>query len=447
MVSNFVTGFGLSILGLSCLYTLNFFPRHSTNIGLEVAANTFTILCGPQEHRETRLMFCQAVQATGSVLSGVLANKVFFANVGSGGANSSTPLINVQWTYLAITLLCAALGLFFFYMPLPEVSDQELEDSIKRIPVDPKKRSFFGLQLRTNALILAIMGQWLYTAAQESNSIFFRNLMVSILPQYPKGGSGATSTGIPAQPAGISVSIPDYLLIGHTAFAVSRFLVGYLCYLSPRHPRLPQPRTLLTISLLLSFLTALLIVLVRPRNPDLLVIPIMLFFFAEGPVWPLIFAIALRGQGRRTKRAAAFVTMGGSGGGVGPFIIFGIIHSGGTVRVSYVVIIVLQVLVMLYPLFLECVRDARTMVDPSLVAPEVRVDRQNSIEAATFSNRIGRQRGWDEKHVGLFEKLSKWKFTGPGRLASVDRKNHSHHHHNNNNREQQQQQQQAHLDS
>lgn len=361
MVSNFIVGFGLSVL--------------------EVAANAFIILCGPPEHGETRLLVCQALQAIGSVLSGLLANKVFFKNVGTQGYSNSMTLINVQWTYLAITLLCAGLGLFFFYMPLPEVSDQELEESANRLPVDTKK-PMAGLQLRTWSLILAVAAQYMYVAAQESNSIYFRDLLISILPNHAEGGEsateGTTSSTNPDKPAGIAISIPDYLLIGHTAFAISRIFVGYLCYLSASHPRFPRPRTLLTISLTLSFIFALLPVVIRPVNADLLVIPVILFFFAEGPVWPLIFAIGLRGQGRRTKRAAAFITMGGSGGGVVPFIMYGIIAGGGTVRISYIVIVVLQVLMMSYPIFLECIGDARRMVEPLPAAPTAGSDDEET---------------------------------------------------------------------
>jgi fucose permease len=347
MVSNFIVGFGLSVL--------------------EVAANAFIILCGPPQYGETRLLICQAVQGIGSVLSGVLANKVFFKDIGPGSSPESSTLLNVQWTYLAITLLCAALGLFFFYMPLPEVSDQELEDSAKHLPVDTQK-PFAGLQLRTWSLVLAVATQYMYVASQESNSIYFRDLLVSILPHAADSGeaatAGTTSTSDPMKPPGLAISIPDYLLIGHTAFTISRLLTGYLTYLSVHHPRFPRPRTLLTIFLTLSFLFALLPVVLRPSNANLLVIPVVLFFFAEGPVWPLVFAIGLRGQGRRTKRAAAFITMGGSGGGAVPFIMYGIIAGGGTVRISFIVIVVLQVLMMSYPLFLESVRDARLMVEP-----------------------------------------------------------------------------------
>jgi fucose permease len=399
MLSNFVVGFGLSVL--------------------EVGANAFMVLCGPPQHAETRLLVAQGVQGVGSVVSGLLANKIFFADIaannsvdaGGGGFHiRSTALINVQWTYLGITLLCAALGLFFYYMPLPEVSDHELEQSDRRLAVDPKKKSIGGLQLRTLSLILAVSSQFMYVAAQESNSIWFRDLFISVLPHYANSGEDAANASAaaaaPDKPPGAAMAISDYLLVGHTAFAVSRFLFGYLTYLSAHNPRMPKPRTLLTISFALSFLFALLPVVVKPPTPDLLVIPIILFFFAEGPVWPLIFAIGLRGQGRRTKRAAAFITMGASGAGFVPFIMYGIIREGGTVKNAYIVIIVLQVLMMSYPIFLESMRDARSMVEQCPRAPEPSHDLEATADELV-SERLRQSGELNEKRGSFLKRVSK----------------------------------------
>lgn len=399
MVSNFVVGFGLSIL--------------------EVAANTFIVLCGPREHGETRLMICQAIQAIGSVLSGILANKVFFTNVGDDGYSSSTVLINVQWTYLAITLLCAALGLFFFYMPLPEVSDQELEDSTKRIPVDPKKKTAVGLQLRTVAIILAVLAQWFYVGAQECNSTYFRALLLSTIPPNTSSGVTTETTNPVAsdRPPGIAVSIPDYLLIGHGAFAVSRILFSYLLYLSGTRPSFPKPRKLLSISLVFSFIFALLPVVLKLSNPNLLVIPVILFFFFEGPTWPLIFAIGLRGQGRRTKRAAAFLTMSNSGGGIAPFIMYGIVASGGSVRISYILIVVLQALIMAYMLLLECVKDVRTMVDPIPKAPNSIADEEAPSHDVT-SNDLHQGEALNGNPKTLFGNFKGFRLPVPRRKSS-----------------------------
>ncbi|EFY87032.1 putative L-fucose permease [Metarhizium acridum CQMa 102] len=385
MLSSCVVGFGLSML--------------------EVAANSFMILCGPPEYGETRLLLAQAVQGVGSVVSGLLAQKVFFTGIGqdSTSRSNSMTLINVQWTYLGITLLCVVLALFFFYMPLPEVSDSELEFAANKLPIDTTKRSICGLQLRTVSLVLAVFAQYMYVAGQESNSIYFRSLLVSILPSPPAGtdaASGITkssSTYDPDKPPGIAISIPDYLLIGHTAFAVSRFLAGCLTYFSASNRRLPQPRTVLTGCILLCFLFALLPVVLHPPNPDLLVIPVMLFYFSEGPIWPLLFAIGLRGQGRRTKRAAAFITMGGSGPAFFPFIMYAIIEHGGSVQTAYIVVVALQVAMFTYPVFLQFSRSARLLVDPN---PDVRAALEQDGDGLSTNQVMNGQQ--NQRPNGLF---------------------------------------------
>ncbi|KAF5011422.1 hypothetical protein FDECE_2485 [Fusarium decemcellulare] len=393
MLSNFVVGFGLSVL--------------------EVGANAFLILCGPPEYGETRVLLAQGIQGIGSVLSGLLAQKVFFKGIAEQNDTTSMSLINVQWTYLGITLLCVALGLFFYYMPLPEVSDRELEESAKHLPMNPEKKTG-GLQLRTWSLILAFIAQYTYVAAQECNSIYFRSLMISILPNHVDTGeeatNGASETTNPDKPAGIALSIPDYLLIAHTAFAVSRFMAAGFTYLSVFHSRLPQPRTVLTTCIGFCFLFSLLPVVVRPPNPNLLVIPIVLFYFFEGPIYPLIFAIGLRGQGRRTKRAAAFITMGGSGPGFFPFVMYGIIKHGGTVRTAFIVVIALQAAMMSYTIFLEFVSDAKQLVDP---CPAVRdaLSRQDeetpSPMEEVIAERMRRRNSMKEKSQGFLDKVSK----------------------------------------
>lgn len=217
MISNFVVGFGLGVL--------------------ETAANPFIILCGPRQFAETRILLSQGVQGIGTVISGLLAQKVFFVNIGTGDGQSlsSLELIDVQWTYLAITLFCVALALFFYYMPLPEVTDAELGRAADKLPVKSTKRSFGGFQLRTWCIILAVMAQWTYVACQESMSIFFRSLITAPL----LAGSGASSTTSALadsldQPPGLDLSIPDYLIIAHSAFAISRFNAAHIAWLSVR---------------------------------------------------------------------------------------------------------------------------------------------------------------------------------------------------------------------
>ncbi|KAI1167598.1 major facilitator superfamily domain-containing protein [Nemania serpens] len=360
LISNFVVGFGLAVL--------------------ETAANPFIALCGPMDYAEMRLLLSQGVQAVATVISNLLAQKVFFVRLSTSEHIASSTLIEVQWTFLAITLLCVGLALFFYYMPLPEVTDAEMENSTRYLPVDPKKSSFFGFQLRTCTLTLAVLAQWTYVASQETMSIFFRDLLTPMLNAPPRMGpsnimrSQMQVSGTLDSPG---LDATDYLLIAHTAFAVSRFLAAFLAYLSSTHSKVPRPRTILSICAGCSVASGVLVSALRPKNPDLLVIPVMLFFFFEGPIWPLIYALGLRGQGKRTKRAAAFITMGASGPAFWPFVVYAIHQRGASYQTAFAVVPPLLVITGIFPLFLDLKCDARNLVD-SRVGPEQQKKIQDS---------------------------------------------------------------------
>ena len=351
MASSFVVGFGLAVL--------------------ETAANPFLALCGPPEYSDARLLFAQAVQAVGSVLSGLIANNIFFAAivVRQERRFDSTALLDVQWTYLAVTLLSVFLALFFYYMPLPEVTDHELGRLAEKLPTDPKKRSIGGWPLRNWAILLAVLAQWCYVAAQENMSIFFQKLIT--LWVLPLGVDFEDDNGY-GTPMGFSLSVLNYLIVAHTAFAVSRFAAGTLCYLSVRYPKvrwLPTGRTILGLSAICSMACCIASITYSPPldKPDWLCLPVISFYFFEGPIWPLVFSLGLKGQGKRTKQTAAWLTMGASGPAFWPFVMYEVMErsrSVEAVRVSFIIVVMLMFFVAVYPAFLTFVKDARIMVDP-----------------------------------------------------------------------------------
>ncbi|PSR82472.1 major facilitator superfamily domain-containing protein [Coniella lustricola] len=340
LISNFVVGFGLAVL--------------------ETAANPFIILCGPPMYAEVRILIAQGFQGVATVISGVLSTKLFFVNLIGSTSISPQDLLDVQWTYLSITLFCVALALVFYYMPLPEVRDADLGKSVRHLPVDVKKRSIGGLQLRTICIIFAVFAQWTYVAAQESMSMFLEPLLLAFIPKLPS----PSPIGAPS----LAISPSDYSLLARAIFAVSRFNAAHIAWYGVKHPQsrfAPSPRSLLTIHTSLSIVSALVCVVLPPSgNPNVIAIPAMIYFFAEGPLWPLIFAIGLRGQGDRTKRAGAWLTMGASGPAFWPFIMYGVIRSGGRIQLAFIVVVVLLVSTLVYPLLLTALRDARDMVDP-----------------------------------------------------------------------------------
>jgi fucose permease len=318
IISNFVVGFGLSVL--------------------ETAANPFLALCGPSEHAEFRLLLAQGVQAISTILSQLLAEKVLFSNVAS--------LIDVQWTYLAVALFTVILALFFYYMPLPEANDTDLQQQSEDLGIYRSQTvsfPFFNtkLPLIYTTLALAIFTQFFYVGAQEAMSAWFGQLLSST-----------------AQPSGGLTLTPDnYVLVGHTTFAVGRFLFAPLCLII-------APRILLMFvilgCLIFSTLTFALSI-----NANGIAGPALVFFFFEGPVFPLVYAIGIRGLGRRTKVGAVCITAATSGGGAFQFVMWAVQRvDNKSVKYSFCVIVALFAFSLIFPAYLSLVPDARHQVDP-----------------------------------------------------------------------------------
>lgn len=322
IISNFVVGFGLAVT--------------------ETAANPFLALCGPSEYAEFRLLMAQGVQATGSILSQLLAQKILFR-----GVAKDPSLIDVQWTYLAIAIFTVILALFFYYMPFPEATDDDLAAQASDLGISPSQKVFsspkFGLNptLLYTSLALAVGAQFLYVAGQESTSVFFSGLLNSLSPRRE-----------------LAISASNYGILGHTTFALSRYIFALLCLVF-------TPRILLLTTFLGCIILAGLTMSISP-NANGIAGPALVFFFFEGPVWPMIFAIGLRGLGRKTKQGASFLTAAASGGAVFPFVMLAVQRlNGESIQYSFCVIVALFAFGLLYPLHLNFVPAVRHVVDPT----------------------------------------------------------------------------------
>lgn len=325
IISNFVVAFGLSVL--------------------ETAANPFLALCGPSEHAEFRLLLAQGVQAISTILSQLLAEKVLFSSVASNPS-----LIDVQWTYLAVALFTVILALFFYYMPLPEASDTDLQHQSEDLGIYRSQTVSFpfvktGLPLIYTTLALAIFTQFLYVGAQEAMAAWFAALLST--SRLPSGG--------------LTLTEDNYVLIGHTTFAIGRLLFAPLCLIM-------APRILLTITILgcLIFST---LTFALGLNANGIAGPALLFFFFEGPVFPLVYAMGIRGLGRRTKIGAVCITAATSGGGAFQFVMWAVQRvDDKSVKYSFCVIVALFAFSLIFPAFVNLVSGARHQVDPAKLA-------------------------------------------------------------------------------
>ena len=306
---------------------------------LETAGNPFISLCGPPEYAEVRLNVSQGVQAIGSVLSPILAKKVLFRNV-----LDAPSLINVQWTYLGIALFDVCLALVFFYLPIPEASDEELEEMAERRESVFRRKSA-GLPVVYVTLILGVFSQFCYVGGQESIAAYFEDYVAYVKPNSDIGPF-------------------NYQAVGHAVFAAGRFITAAAGLLI-------KPRRILLVLFIGAIVTS---ALAMSFDGYAGVSMIVLALFFESGIFSLIFAMSLHGLGKHTKMGSVLLTAGTSGGAVIPAIMWPVV-SHHNVRYALCVVVAVFAFGALMPLYLSISPAAKKQVDPVH-------SRQNSILAS-----------------------------------------------------------------
>ena len=157
LISNFIVGLGLSTV--------------------EVGANLFVSICGPPEYAEMRLNVSQGIQAIGSVVSPLLAKKVLFKSV-----LNAPSLIDVQWAYLGIALFDVLLAVAFYYLPIPEASDEDLEDVAENRSVINTKK-FWGVPVVYITLAFGVFSQFCYVGGQEAVAGNYQKYVAHVKPK------------------------------------------------------------------------------------------------------------------------------------------------------------------------------------------------------------------------------------------------------------------------
>jgi fucose permease len=337
IVSNFIVGFGLSCL--------------------EIAANPYIALCGPLEYAEVRLNFSQGFQAIGTVLSPLLASRVLFKSV-----KSAPSLIQVQWAYLGLALFGWALALAFYYANLPEATDEELDELADRnLVANQTKAGPFRVIWVT--LALGVSSQFFYVGAQEAVGRNFGDLFALAIPTR---------------------SSSDFITVGHTVFAVGRFLSAFLNYVL-------KPRWIL---LVLYIATMVSCVLAMNLSGDASVAAGQLIYLLQSGIFAVIYCIGLRGLGIHTKTGSAFMTAAISGGAIFPVIQAAVSKRRG-VKYSFCVALASFAAGTVFAIYLNVVPAAKKQVDPVHEDRTARRNRRlarsqtNQSDASTDKNQFG----------------------------------------------------------
>lgn len=334
VISNLLVGVGLSTI--------------------EIAANPFIALCGPPEHAEIRLNLSQGFQAVGTVIAPLIARKALLDS-------TYTPsLINTQWAYLGMALSTVVIAIGYFYLPLPEVTDTELEERSERMdganyasafPV-PNFLNLPRFRIIWLTLGFGVFSIWCYVGAQE---VF------------------ATTVDIYLDEINLQYNTVDFVAIIHAIFAFSRFAAAGLCFfIKPRH-------------LLLFYYTGAIVFTALAMNNQGATAASMIavIFFFEGPIFSLVYAQSLRGLGRHTKNASALITAGISGGSVLSGISFAVGNlKNRTSQYSICVALAGFAGGILFPLLLNLYPRATQVVDPSTDPSAVRPEGETKADTS-----------------------------------------------------------------
>ncbi|KAL7411828.1 major facilitator superfamily domain-containing protein [Mrakia frigida] len=252
---------------------------------LEVTANSYVTVMRPAATAALRLQFSQAFNGVASFSGPLIASKYFFTE------GNNDDLGTVGYVYLAVAGLGATLALFFVLIKLPEVSEEELqaqadEDAEAAGKADSQLSKPFIKQLRP---ILGFVAQFMYVGAQVTIGTFFLN--------YAHESGGYTDSK--------ASQLLSYALI---IFTVFRFVATALL-------------TVFSASFLLlvnAVLCALLVALIGSLKGSGGVICLIAIYATMAIQYPVIFVVSTENLGRHTRRAAALLVMGVSGGAVFP---------------------------------------------------------------------------------------------------------------------------------
>ncbi|KAI6871977.1 MFS general substrate transporter [Hortaea werneckii] len=249
---------------------------------LETAANPYITICGPPRYSEIRINISQAFNGIGTVVAPVLGSYVFFKNTG----NDENALQNVQWVYLAIAIFVFILAVVFYFSPIPEITDADMEFQAQESNASADDQPFW----KQYRLFHAAFAQFCYTGAQVALAGYFINYVAE---------NRANTT---------SSTASQFLAGAQGAFAFGRFVgSGIMKFVRPRWVFLVY----LTFCIIFIAPT-----IVHRGNTGLALL--FLVFFFESIIFPTIVALGMRGLGKHSKRGSGWIVGGVCGGAVVP---------------------------------------------------------------------------------------------------------------------------------
>jgi len=255
---------------------------------LETAANPYTTKLGDKESAERRINFSQSFNGLAWIFGPIFAT--YFILGGSEG-KASDGLNSMIAPYAGIGTVVLIIAIIYMFVKLPEITEEDVDmvHGVNSSGQSAPAKSLF----KTKHLVLGVIAQFCYVAAQTGVFSFFVNFLIA-----------------KEQHLDISKSTAGYLLGfgGMSLFFIGRLSGSWLMqYLKPTK-----------ILAFYSLMCVLLLPVVSAGLGIASVVALFLIFFFMSIMFPTIFALAIKDLGSQTKKGSSFVIMSIVGGAVFP---------------------------------------------------------------------------------------------------------------------------------
>ncbi len=270
---------------------------------LETAANPYVTELGAKETAASRLNFAQSFNGVGCICAPILAGLLLFSD-DSGHSNG-----NVALPYVCMGVVVLIVALVFSRVKLPEIEhDVEVDDAGHQVGLWAHGMFVFGL--------VALLA---YEIAEISINSFFINYVVEQKWMNARYASVILSFG------------------GLGLFMVGRFVGSWIMQ------RVRAEKMLFCCATGTMVTTA--VVLLNVGYISL--VALLCGYAFEAIMFPTIFALALKGLGRHTKRASSFLMMSPVGGVIGP-LLMGYVADKTTMVTAFLVPLIAYAIVWMY---------------------------------------------------------------------------------------------------
>jgi FHS family L-fucose permease-like MFS transporter len=290
---------------------------------LQVAANPYVAVIGPEESAESRLTLVQAFNTTGDVLAVLFGQHLILARTVSGTSLESAKLTQAQrmadaqatqLPYLVVAIVLAILAFVIWKARLPE-----LGAATRRVNAEARKHLSLW---RHRNLVLGVVAIFVYLIAE----IGVGNLFISFASQPDIGNITHEQAA-------------NYLMFVWGGMAVGRFLGAFIMRAIP-------PEKVLAAFAIGAFVVMMIASLAHGHTA---LYGLMAVGFFHSIMFPTIFALAIRGLGPLTEEGSGWLIWAIAGGAL--VIIQGKLADQFGIQTSFLLTAACELFVLYYALW------------------------------------------------------------------------------------------------